>query len=223
MCDEIGSRIPLIPQALCEESMDFGDGFHIDRVATANLPTDFGNFRIVSFQNTRDYKEHVALINGEVAGKERVLTRIHSECLTGDVLRSRKCDCGEQLERALIQLSSDTPGVLVYMRQEGRGIGLINKIRAYKLQDSGLDTVEANQHLGFDDDIRTYDVAAAILKLLHVESINLMTNNPRKVAGLQMEGIRVIDRLPIEISPNPYNQNYLETKVEKSGHMMTDL
>lgn len=209
----------LIPQDQCEASLEFGEHFRLDRVATAKLPTKYGDFRIASFQNNKDGKEHVAVFKGEIEDASDVLTRIHSECLTGDVFGSLKCDCGEQLERALSMMANGGPAILVYMRQEGRGIGLINKIRAYKLQDGGLDTVEANQHLGFDDDLRTYDVAAAIIQLLRIKSIILMTNNPKKVAGLQSAGVTVSRREPIEIAPNPHNHDYLETKSSKSGHI----
>lgn len=192
----------------------------VQRVATARLPSKYGQLRIVAFSNNRDGKDHVAVIAGDVEGKADVLTRIHSECLTGDVFGSLKCDCGPQLERALEEINGLDEGIILYMRQEGRGIGLANKIRAYSLQDDGLDTVEANLHLGFDDDMRRYDIAAEMLKLLGVESVVLMTNNPKKLDGLRQHGVTVTDRKPIQMDPNPFNAHYLETKREKSGHLL---
>lgn len=196
------------------------DGLIVERFAIANLPTKYGQFRIVSFKNNRDGKDHVAILGGDVAGGERVLTRIHSECVTGDVFGSLKCDCGEQLELAMQEIAENELGILLYMRQEGRGIGLANKVKAYSLQDKGLDTVEANLHLGFDDDMREYGIAAAMLELLEVDSVELMTNNPKKVAGLKNNGIEVVDRQPLRVLPNPYNVHYLDTKKKKSGHML---
>lgn len=193
---------------------------HVEHVATANLPTQFGQFRIAAFNNNVDFKDHVALIYGDVAGREDVLTRIHSECLTGDVFTSLKCDCGEQLNRAMEEIVSEGCGLLLYMRQEGRGIGLANKVRAYSLQDNGLDTVEANLHLGFDDDLRRYDVAAEMIRLVGPASVQLMTNNPKKYRGLLDAGINVSTRLPIKIMPNQFNVNYLDTKKKKSGHIL---
>lgn len=188
--------------------------------ATANLPTKYGQFQIVAFKNNRDFKDHVALIHGDIAGREAVPTRIHSECLTGDVFGSLKCDCGQQLEHALEEIQASDAGVLLYMRQEGRGIGLANKVKAYSLQDEGFDTVEANLHLGFDDDMRNYEIAAEMLKILGVASIELITNNPRKVRGLSVNGIEIVERTPIKILPNPHNLHYLETKKRKSGHIL---
>lgn len=184
------------------------------------IPTRFGEFRVVVFHNTVDKKEHVALVKGEVSGKDRVLVRLHSECITSEVFGSLKCDCKEQLDSALRQISEAGAGIVLYMRQEGRGIGLGNKIRAYGLQELGLDTVEANHELGFADDLRRYDVAAAMLHRLGVSSVRLMTNNPKKVEGLAENGIEVIERLPIEIEPNRYNKFYLTTKSRKSGHLL---
>lgn len=215
----------VLPEGLVEnESADNAriereDGLVVERFATARLPTKFGQFRIVSFKNNRDGKDHVAVIGGDIEGQERVLTRIHSECVTGDVFGSLKCDCGEQLELAMQEIA-ETGGILLYMRQEGRGIGLANKVKAYSLQDEGYDTVEANLHLGFDDDMREYDVAAAMIELLDVESIELMTNNPKKVGGLRENGIDVTERVPLRVLPNPYNVHYLDTKKKKSGHML---
>ncbi|MBA2664746.1 MAG: GTP cyclohydrolase II [Bradymonadaceae bacterium] len=192
----------------------------VEIYATAQLPTRYGKFNIVAFINNRDAMEHVAIVHGQVAGVAAVLTRIHSECLTGDVFGSLKCDCGPQLDVALEEIARRQAGIILYMRQEGRGIGLANKIKAYSLQDGGLDTVEANQHLGFDDDLRNYEVSAEMLKLLGVQSIELMTNNPDKVDGLSAAGVIVTARCPIQILPNPFNLGYLETKRVKSGHLL---
>lgn len=186
--------------------------------AVAELPSRFGQFRIVAFWNNRDGKEHVAVVHGDVLGAEDVPMRIHSECLTGDALGSLRCDCREQLEVALRQLGAMPRGLLLYLRQEGRGIGLINKIRAYALQDRGLDTVEANRELGFRDDERDYAVAAHMLMSLDVRSVKLMTNNPNKVQQLEHHGIRVSGRIPHVMPANEHNRFYLETKATRSGH-----
>jgi GTP cyclohydrolase II len=196
------------------------DELRVEIFATARLPTKFGRFDIVAFENNRDDKDHIAILKGEISGARDVRTRIHSECLTGDVFGSLKCDCGPQLEHALRKIEEEGEGLILYMRQEGRGIGLANKIKAYSLQDQGLDTVEANLHLGFDDDIRTYDIAAEMLRLLEVESIELLTNNPKKVQGLREAGIDVSRRVPLKVPPNPFNIRYLKTKRDKSGHLM---
>jgi GTP cyclohydrolase II len=193
---------------------------HVQLGSVASLPTQFGDFRIHVFTNDQDGKEHVVLVHGDVFGEEAVATRIHSECLTGDVLASLRCDCRQQLERGLSELASLPRGVLVYLRQEGRGIGLLNKIRAYKLQEEGLDTVDANLALGFRDDERSYEVAAAMLRTLGVRSVRLLTNNPDKVAQLNRAGLRVVERVPHVISPGRHNHAYLETKVRRSGHLM---
>lgn len=192
----------------------------VEHFATANLPTAYGDFKIVAFKNNRDGKDHVAIIKGEISGQEGVLCRVHSECLTGDVFGSLKCDCGPQLEAALEQLEEQGQGIILYMRQEGRGIGLANKIKAYSLQDQGMDTVEANLHLGFDDDMRDYAIAARMLQYLGPESIILMTNNPRKLDGLRKAGIPIDERIPLKITPNTHNKRYLETKKNKSGHLL---
>ena len=184
----------------------------------AELPTRFGRFKIVAFWNNRDGKEHVALVHGDVMGAAEVPTRLHSECLTGDALGSLRCDCRDQLEVALRRLSSMERGLLLYLRQEGRGIGLRNKVRAYALQDRGLDTVEANRALGFRDDERDYEVAAHMLASLNVESIALMTNNPDKIAQLQRYGVKIVRRIPHVIPPNEFNRDYLLTKAVRSGH-----
>ncbi|MBP7146317.1 MAG: GTP cyclohydrolase II [Acidobacteria bacterium] len=187
-------------------------------VGVADLPTRFGRFQIVAFWNNRDSKEHIALVHGDILEAEDVPTRLHSECLTGDTIGSLRCDCRDQLQAALLRIGSSERGLLLYLRQEGRGIGLINKIRAYALQDRGLDTVEANLALGFRDDERDYAVAAHMIKSLTVRSIHLMTNNPAKVQQLTQYGIDVAGRIPHVIPPNPHNRFYLETKATRSGH-----
>jgi 3,4-dihydroxy 2-butanone 4-phosphate synthase / GTP cyclohydrolase II len=189
-------------------------------VAKASLPTGFGKFAIVAFCNTVDGKEHIALVKGKVKGKPRVLTRMHSECLTGDALCSMRCDCRQQLLRALAEIEANGSGVLLYLRQEGRGIGLTNKIRAYELQDAGLDTVEANHALGFEYDLRDYAVPAMMLELLGVKSVRLLTNNPEKVDGLEKSGVKVAAREPLEIAPGAFNKKYLQTKKTKLGHYL---
>ena len=187
-------------------------------VAVANLPSRFGRFRIVAFWNNRDGKEHVALVHGDVMGGEDVPTRLHSECLTGDAMGSLRCDCRDQLEVALRKIATMPRGMVLYMRQEGRGIGLINKVRAYQLQDQGLDTVDANLALGFADDERDYEVAAHMLASLNIGSIGLMTNNPKKVTELEKLGTKVTARIPHVIPANEWNRFYLETKATRSGH-----
>ena len=192
----------------------------VEIASSAALPTRFGNFRVHVFTNDRDDKEHVALVNGDVNQAEGVATRLHSECLTGDVLASLRCDCRDQLERALETLGAMPRGVLLYLRQEGRGIGLANKIRAYGLQEQGLDTVEANLALGFRDDERDYSVAAAMLHTLGVRSVRLLTNNPIKVAELDRCGVRVEERIPHVMRAGRHNRFYLETKARRSGHLI---
>jgi len=189
-------------------------------VSVADLPTRFGSFRAVAFTADADGREHLAIVKGAVRGKSRVPTRVHSECLTGDVLGSLRCDCRDQLIAALEAIGREPFGVVLYLRQEGRGIGLTNKIRAYALQDQGHDTVEANQLLGFPDDARDYRVAAEMLEGLGVRSIRLMTNNPRKVDSLRRHGIRVSARIPHVMPANPHNEAYLATKRERSGHLL---
>jgi GTP cyclohydrolase II len=189
-------------------------------VAMAELPTRFGDFHIVAFENNRDGKEHVAITKGDVIGAENVPVRLHSECLTGDVVGSLRCDCRDQLEAALTEIGRMERGMVLYLRQEGRGIGLINKIRAYSLQDEGLDTVEANLALGFRDDERDYAVAAHMLMSLKIRSVQLMTNNPTKIDQLTQYGIDVTGRIPHIMPPNEHNRFYLETKAAKSGHMI---
>lgn len=188
--------------------------------ATAHLPTRFGHFQVVAFHSPSDGKEHLALVRGEVAGQERVPVRLHSECLTGDALGSLRCDCRDQLELALREIESRRFGVLLYMRQEGRGIGLENKIRAYRLQEEGLDTIEANEALGFKADERDYEIAARMLEALDVRSILLLSNNPRKIENLRGHGIRVEGRVPLTVRANRHNARYLETKRLKGGHLL---
>lgn len=195
-------------------------GHRVEIYARAWLPTRYGEFTIFAFKNDKDNKEHVAIVKGDIWDQEAVPMRLHSECLTGDVFTSLKCDCREQLEVALESIGEMERGFILYMRQEGRGIGLGNKLRAYALQEQGLDTVEANQHLGFDDDLRTYDVAAEMIKLLTPRSIAMMTNNPSKVEGLSKCGVKVEERVPLQIIPNPHNRFYLKTKSLKSGHFL---
>jgi GTP cyclohydrolase II len=189
-------------------------------VGVAELPTRFGRFHIMAFWNNRDEKEHVAIIAGDVPGAADVPTRVHSECLTGDALGSLRCDCRDQLTVSLERIGALPAGLVLYLRQEGRGIGLINKIRAYALQDEGMDTVEANLALGFRDDERDFSIAAHMLATLGVQSIKLMTNNPRKVNQLSGFGINVSGRLPHVIPPNEHNRFYLETKATRSGHWL---
>ncbi len=196
-------------------------GHRVELFARAWLPTRYGEFTIFAFKNSKDNKEHVAMVKGDIWGHAQVPMRLHSECLTGDVFASLKCDCREQLERAQESVGAFERGFILYMRQEGRGIGLANKIRAYALQEQGLDTVEANKHLGFDDDLRQYDIAAEMIKLLRPTSVALMTNNPSKVKGLAQYGVEIAERCPIEIEPNPHNLFYLKTKHAKSGHTIT--
>ena len=192
----------------------------VELESAAALPTEFGDFRIHVFTSDRDDREQVAIVHGDVFGLESVSTRIHSECLTGDVMGSLRCDCRKQLELGLRQIASMPCGVLVYLRQEGRGIGLANKIRAYKLQEEGLDTVDANLALGFRDDDRDYGVAVAMLRTLGVRSVRLMTNNPDKVSQLRRYGLQVTERVAHAIPSSVHNRRYLETKAKRSGHIL---
>jgi GTP cyclohydrolase II len=186
--------------------------------AVADLPTRFGTFHVVAFGERDGGPEHAALLKGEPWDRDEIPVRLHSECLTGDAVGSLRCDCRDQLEASLRFIGEQEEGVLLYLRQEGRGIGLVNKIRAYALQDAGLDTVEANQALGFRDDERDYGVAAHMLSLLGVPSIRIITNNPRKIAGLEKYGVRITDRIPLVVPPNEHNVFYLSTKARRSGH-----
>ncbi|MFC4599130.1 bifunctional 3,4-dihydroxy-2-butanone-4-phosphate synthase/GTP cyclohydrolase II [Cohnella hongkongensis] len=193
----------------------------VKREVSVRLPTDFGTFQAIAYTNEVDQKEHVAFVKGELDGTKPVLVRVHSECLTGDVFHSHRCDCGPQLEAALRQIDEAGSGVLLYMRQEGRGIGLINKLRAYELQEQGLDTVDANIRLGFAPDLRDYGIGAQILKDLGIRDIRLLTNNPRKIKGLEGYGLNVVERVPIQMQENEDNTRYLHAKKAKLGHLLS--
>jgi 3,4-dihydroxy 2-butanone 4-phosphate synthase/GTP cyclohydrolase II len=192
----------------------------VERVEVVKMPTDYGEFTLHLYRSKVDGQHHLALVCGDVANKKNVLVRVHSECLTGDVFGSRRCDCGPQLHQAMRQVSEAGSGVIVYMRQEGRGIGLVPKIKAYKLQEQGYDTVEANQKLGFPMDLREYGLGAQILADLGLKTIRLLTNNPKKIVGLEGYGLEIVEQVPIQVRPNPYNQRYLKTKREKLGHLL---
>jgi len=192
----------------------------VERVEVVKLPTEYGDFDLYLYRSKLDNQHHLALACGEVAGKRNVLVRVHSECLTGDVFGSRRCDCGPQLHQAMRLVAAAGCGVVVYMRQEGRGIGLAPKIKAYKLQEQGYDTVEANEKLGFDMDLREYGLGAQILADLGLKTIRLLTNNPRKLVGLEGYGLEIVEQVPIRVKPNPHNARYLETKRKKLGHLL---
>jgi 3,4-dihydroxy 2-butanone 4-phosphate synthase/GTP cyclohydrolase II len=192
----------------------------VERIEVVKLPTDYGDFNLYLYRSKIDGQHHLALVCGDVAGKKNVLVRVHSECLTGDVFGSKRCDCGPQLHQAMRQVAEAGHGVIVYMRQEGRGIGLAPKIKAYKLQEQGYDTVEANQKLGFGMDLREYGLGAQILADLGLKTIRLLTNNPKKVVGLEGYGLEITHQVPIKVQPNPHNSTYLKTKREKLGHLL---
>lgn len=193
----------------------------LETLVQTRIPTQYGEFILHYYNNTLDNKEHIALVKGDVSHKQPVLVRIHSECFTGDVLGSRRCDCGEQLDMALQMISKQGSGILLYLRQEGRGIGLLKKLQAYNLQDQGLDTVDANLHLGHLADEREYNIAALMLQTLEVSSINLITNNPKKIEALTNLGINIHHRIPVETHIHGDNQSYLKTKVEKMQHLLS--
>jgi 3,4-dihydroxy 2-butanone 4-phosphate synthase / GTP cyclohydrolase II len=192
----------------------------VERLTSVRLPTAYGDFTAIAFRERLTGKHHVALVKGDVDGEEDVLVRVHSECLTGDVFHSLRCDCGEQLEQALARIGTEERGVLLYMAQEGRGIGLLNKLRAYELQENGLDTVEANLELGFAADMREYGIGNQILADLGLTTIRILTNNPKKITGIEGFGLTVVEQIPIEISPNDENRHYLQTKRAKLGHRL---
>jgi GTP cyclohydrolase II len=195
----------------------------VQLVAVADLPSRFGEYQVAGFVSPCDGKEHTAIIRGDIIGKEVVVTRVHSECLTGDVLGSQRCDCRDQLLESLKIIEIEEEGILLYLRQEGRNIGLTEKIRAYALQDQGLDTIEANIHLGYKPDERDYGMAANMLNNLQVKSIKLLTNNPEKIRQLTEAGIKIVERLPLIIEPTTYSRAYIETKARRSGHLFGEL
>jgi 3,4-dihydroxy 2-butanone 4-phosphate synthase/GTP cyclohydrolase II len=214
---KIGTIADLITYKMQKETL-------VRRVVETKLPTSYGGeFRLIVYDNDMDDKEHLAFVKGEVAGDDPVLVRVHSECLTGDVFGSMRCDCGDQLRTTMSMMDQEGRGVLLYMRQEGRGIGLVNKIKAYKLQDEGKDTVEANEALGFSPDLRDYGLGAQILHDLGVRKMRLITNNPRKIKGLEGYGLSVVERVPLEICPTEDNIHYLKTKREKLGHIFENI
>ncbi len=222
-------KLPVNPgfmerEEFCKEASSSAgdDEVCVQLVATAQLPTRYGVFQLAGFYDTGAKKEHTALVKGNVHESQECTVRIHSECHTGDIFGSLKCDCRDQLESSLEYISSQECGVLIYLKQEGRGIGLLNKIKAYKLQELGLDTVEANEFLGFPDDMRDYSVAAKIIQIFGIKSVALLTNNPEKIKGLRNEGITIVKRIPLVVKPNSHNKMYLKTKRKKMGHLLED-
>lgn len=218
---ELASKLNITMTSIAElANYRKGHEVHVVREVETVLPSAFGDFRIVGYSNDLDDKEHIAIVKGDVANGESVMTRIHSECFTGDIFGSYRCDCGPQLHAALAKIEAEGKGIIVYMRQEGRGIGLINKLKAYKLQDQGRDTHEANLELGFKADAREYHLSAQILQDLDVKSIQLLTNNPDKIKELEKYGVQVTDRVPLQTGLNETNAQYMETKLHKFGHML---
>ena len=211
---KIASIADLISYRLRSESF-------VRRAASASLPTEYGDFTVIVYESDIDPQHHIALVKGDITPEDSVLVRVHSECLTSDVFGSLRCDCGPQVHQAMRIINEEGMGVILYMRQEGRGIGLINKIKAYTLQDEGFDTVEANEALGFKPDLRDYGIGAQVLLDLGVRNMRLLTNNPRKVKGLEGFGLQIVERVPIEIPPNRSNSNYLKVKKDKLGHILS--
>lgn len=195
----------------------------VHRVSEARLPTEYGDFNAVAYQNEIDHEVHIALVKGEIEGSKPILVRVHSGCVTGDIFGSKRCDCGEQLHAAMSRIEKEATGVLLYLNQEGRGIGLVNKLKAYRLQDGGKDTVQANLELGFKADLRDYGIGAQILVDLGLRKIRLMTNNPRKIVGIEGYSLEVVERVPLEIAPHEKNVHYLRTKKNKLGHMLDNV
>ncbi len=206
-----------------EKQVNVIDECCVQLVAIADLPSQFGEFQIAGFVSPCDGKEHTAIIKGDIVDKEGVVTRVHSECLTGDVMGSKRCDCRDQLQDSLKLIENEGTGVVLYLRQEGRDIGLTEKIKAYALQDEGLDTIDANIHLGYQPDERDYGIAANILNNLQIKSIKLLTNNPEKIKQLTDAGIKIIERLPLITKPTEFSKAYIETKAKRSGHLLGDL
>ena len=206
-----------------DEILTAAESWPVTRAARVNLPSEHGQFHLYGYASARDHKEHLAIVKEPARPVKNAvwLVRLHSECLTGDVLSSQRCDCGPQLDWALTRIEAEGRGVVIYLRQEGRGIGLLNKLRAYELQEKGLDTVDANERLGFGPDLRDYGVAASILEDLGIRKVRLMTNNPDKIEGLRGYGVQVVDREPVEIAPNFSNVRYLYTKRTRMGHLLT--
>lgn len=209
-------------QSTDDPELDILPDYKVDHVASGKLPTPWANFQIHAFVEHNTGKEHMALTLGPIDDGEPVLARVHSECLTGDALFSQRCDCGAQLETALRRIAVQGRGIVLYLRQEGRGIGLVNKIRAYQLQDQGADTVEANEQLGFAADLRRYDLCRSMLDYFGVAKLRLMTNNPKKIQALEKIGIEIVERIELQVNRNPYNEGYLTTKAAKLGHWLKE-